>query len=119
MGQSESSTKKTPQKDTSKLVQSNLMNMFNKVAHKATGKSIKSIIKASKWNMAPDEMEETLPPLFHDGSESEEEIPMKPLATSSNAPDPNDDWDTYTEETTTKEREKVEAMKGREQEEAE
>jgi hypothetical protein len=106
MGPSESSAKKTPQKDTSKLVQSNLMNMFNNVAHTATSKSIKPIIKVSKGNRAPDGMEETLPPLLHDGSKSEEEIPMKPPATSSNAPDPNDDWDTYTEETTMKGREK-------------
>ncbi len=91
-----------PQKDTSKLVQSNLMNMFNNVAHTATGKSIKPVIKASKGNRALDKTEETLPPLLHDGSESEEEIPMKPPATSSNAPDPNDDWDTYMEETTMK-----------------
>jgi hypothetical protein len=86
MGPSQSSAKKMPQKDTSKLVQSNLMNMFNKVAHTATGKSIKSVIKASKGNMALDETEETLPPLFHDGSESEEETPMKPPATSSGVP---------------------------------
>ena len=96
----ESSAKKTVQKDTSKLVQSNLMNMFNKVAYTAAD-NIKSAIKDSKGKMKPDKTEkETLPSLPHDGSESEEEIPMKPPATSNVAPDPNDDWDSYTEDAT-------------------
>jgi hypothetical protein len=97
---SESSAKKTVQKDTSRLVQSNLMNMFNKVAH--TADNIKSVVKDPRGKTAPDKMEkETLPSLLHDGSESKEETPMKPPAISSDASDPNDDWDTYTEDATT------------------
>jgi hypothetical protein len=102
---SESSAKKTVQKDTSRLVQSNLMNMFNKVAH--TADNIKSVINDPKGKTALDKMEkETLPSLLHDRSESEEETPMKPPAISSDAPDPNDDWDTYTEDATTMVQEK-------------
>jgi rubrerythrin len=81
------------------------MNMFNKVAH--TADNIKSVIKDPKGKTAPDKMEkETLPSLLHDRSESEEETPMKPPAISSDAPDPNDDWDTYTEDATTMVQEK-------------
>jgi hypothetical protein len=76
------------------------MNMFNKVAH--TADNIKSVVKDPRGKTAPDKMEkETLPSLLHDGSESKEETPMKPPAISSDASDPNDDWDTYTEDATT------------------
>ena len=107
IGSFKSSVKKMGQKGTSKLVQLNLMNMFNKVAHTAASMAIKDS-KTKMINDDPkdpphpkqDETEnEPLPRLLHNDSESEEETPMKPPADSKDhAPDPDDDWDCYTED---------------------